>query len=229
VTPAPYCLSLLSIADDCRILHRFAEAGETSYLAVVSEKEGSVATSKEIEAGLKAITEDFNLPGGGQMMLSRLVQDHLCWFDVVEARGLTVDDMVRLLFARGVKRKDGRAFSTGTLSSTLWRKRAEAERRAFDSYPKSDQNAAELQERADAFLASQSQGRRVTASPKLWSAPTKKALRPKRLESQRADIKPAQSNKASISEAGFSSNDRNSLVDARTSMKRAAAIRRKAD
>lgn len=188
--------------------------------------------SKEIEAGLKAITEDFNLPGGGQMMLSRLVQDYLAWFDAVEARGLTVDDMVRLLFAHGVKRKDGRPFSTGTLSYTLWRKRAEAERRPFDSQREGDQNAAKRQYRAEASPTPQSQSgakggpRRVTPLPK--SAPTKKALRPERLESQRGDIKPAQLNKASISEA-FSIKDRNSLVDARTSMKRAAAIRRKAD
>ena len=187
-----------------------------------------MATSKEIEVGLKAITEDFNLPEGGQKKLSRLVQDHLGWFDVVEARGLTVNDMVRLLFARGVKRKDGRSFSVGTLSSTLWRKRDEAERRV--------QNVAKLQYRAGALPAPQSQSRaikrgpgRVTASPKSVSAPTKKALLPNRIENQRGDAKPAQSNKPSFSKAGFSSNDRNSLVDARTSMKRAAAIRRKED
>ena len=52
-----------------------------------------MATSKEIEVGLKAITEDFNLPEGGQKKLSRLVQNHLSWFDAVEARGLTVEDM----------------------------------------------------------------------------------------------------------------------------------------
>jgi hypothetical protein len=194
-----------------------------------------VATNKEIEDGLKAISEDFNLPGGGQMMVSRLVQGHLGWFGLVEAQGLTVSDIARLLFAGGVKRKDGRPFSAGTLSSTLWRKRAEAERRTLDSHPKSDENAAKRQDRAEGFLASQSQSgakqketRRVAASPKLESAPTKKISRPKRFESQRGDTKPAQLNKASISETGFSSNDRNSLVDARTSMKRAAAIRRRA-
>jgi hypothetical protein len=140
-----------------------------------------VATSREIEAGLKAITEDFNLPGGGQKKLSRLVENHLGWFDAVEARGLTLDNMVRLLFASGVKRKDGRPFSVGTLSSTLWRKRDEAERRASDSQQSSDQNAAKQRDRAGASLTPQSQSggtrrgsRRVTASSKSVSAPTKR-------------------------------------------------------
>ena len=194
-------------------------------------------TRKEIEAGLKAIAEDFNLPGGGQKKLARLVEDHLGWFDAVEARGLTFDDMGRLLFAHGVKRKSGRPFSVGTLSSTLWRKRDEAERRAFDTERKGDEDAAKRQYRAGGSTAPQSQSRakergpgRVTASPKSVSlAPTKKALRPNRIKNQRGDAKPVQLNKASISKAGFSSNDRSSLVDARTSMKRAAAIRRKED
>lgn len=195
-----------------------------------------MAKSKEIEAGLKAITEDFNLPGGGQKKLSRLVQDHLGWFDVVEARGLTVDDMVRLLFARGVKHKDGRPFSVGSLSSTLWRKRQETERRVFDSQRNSDQHAAKRQDRVEDPPTPQSRSRPkqrgprpVTASPEPLSAPTKKALRPERFEHQQGDTKVAQLNKASISKADFSSNDRDSLIDARTSMKRAAAIRRKAD
>ena len=195
-----------------------------------------MATNTEIEAGLRAITEDFNLPGGGQMMLSSLVQDHLAWFDMVKARGLRVDDMVRLLFARGVKRPDGRPFSVGTLSSALWRKREEAERRALDSQPTSDQNAAKRQNRAEASPAPQSRSgvkqrrpRRATACSKSISAPEKTALRPERFESQRGDMKPVRVSNASVSKVGFPINDRSSLVDARTSMKRAAAIRRKAN
>jgi antitoxin component of RelBE/YafQ-DinJ toxin-antitoxin module len=164
------------------------------------------------------------------------VQDHLGWFDVVEARGLTVDDMVRLLFARGVKHKDGRPFSVGSLSSALWRKRQETERRVFGSQRNSDQHAAKRQDRVEDPPTPQSRSRPkqrgprpVTASPEPLSAPTKKALRPERFEHQQGDTKVAQLNKASISKADFSSNDRDSLVDARTSMKRAAAIRRKAD
>lgn len=195
-----------------------------------------MATSREIEAGLTAITEDFNLPGGGQKMLSRLVENHLGWFDAVEARGLTVEDIGRLLFAGGVKRKDGRPFSVGTLSSALWRKRDEAERRASDSQQGSDQDAPRRRNRAGASPTPQSQSvvaqrgpRRVTASSKSVSTPAKTALRPERFESQRGDTKPVQLSKASVPKAGFPISDRSSLVGARTSMKRAAAIRRKAN
>jgi hypothetical protein len=84
------------------------------------------ATSKEIEAGAKAIAEDLHLPGGGLKKLARVVEDHLGWFDTVEARGLTWADMSRLLFAAGAKAGNGRPFSVGTLYSTVWRKREDA-------------------------------------------------------------------------------------------------------
>jgi hypothetical protein len=45
-------------------------------------------TSKEIATGAKAIAEDLRLPGGGLKKLARVVEDHLGWFDTVEARGL---------------------------------------------------------------------------------------------------------------------------------------------
>lgn len=86
-----------------------------------------MATNKEIEAGAKAIAEDFGLPGGGQKKLARVVEGHLAWFDAVEARGMTWADMARLLFAAGAKSRNGRPFSVGTLSSTVWRKRKDAE------------------------------------------------------------------------------------------------------
>jgi hypothetical protein len=86
------------------------------------------ATSKEIEAGAKAIAEDLHLPGGGLKKLARVVEDHLGWFDTVEARGLTWADMSRLLFAAGAKGRNGRPFSVGTLYSTVWRKREDAKR-----------------------------------------------------------------------------------------------------
>jgi hypothetical protein len=85
-----------------------------------------MATSNEIEAGAKAIAEDLRLPGGGLKKLARAVEDHLGWFDRVEARGLTWADMSRLLFAAGAKGKNGRPFSVGTLYSTVWRKREDA-------------------------------------------------------------------------------------------------------
>jgi len=85
-----------------------------------------VLTNKQIEAGAKAIAEDMMLPGGGRKKLARVVNDHLDWFDAVEARGLTWGDMSRLLLAAGAHGSDGRAIPIGTLSSTVWRKRSDA-------------------------------------------------------------------------------------------------------
>lgn len=66
------------------------------------------------------------LPGGRRKKLSRLVEDHLAWFDAAEARGMTWEDMIAALFAAGVVRPDGRPLSVGTLSSAVWRKRNHA-------------------------------------------------------------------------------------------------------
>jgi hypothetical protein len=84
-----------------------------------------MARDKDIEAGAKAIAADLALPGGGRKKLARVVEDHLDWFDVVEARGLTWNDMTLLLFAAGAKGLNDRPFSVGTLSSAVWRKRKE--------------------------------------------------------------------------------------------------------
>ena len=85
-----------------------------------------MASSKELEAGLRAMARDFHLLGGGQMKLSRLVAEHLGWFDVAERRGMGWRDMIRALTAAGVVGKSGKPLSVGTLSVTVWRKRAEA-------------------------------------------------------------------------------------------------------
>lgn len=84
-------------------------------------------TNKQIEAGAKAIAEEMTLPGGGRKKLARVVENHLDWFAAVEARGLTWGDISRLLLAAGAKGGNGRAMSVGTLSSTVWRKRKEAQ------------------------------------------------------------------------------------------------------
>lgn len=86
-----------------------------------------VLSNKQIEAGVKAIAEDMAIPGGGRKKLARLVANHLDWFDAVEARGLTWGDMSRVLFAAGVHGPGGRPIPVGTLSSTVWRKRQDAE------------------------------------------------------------------------------------------------------
>lgn len=77
----------------------------------------------ELEAGLEAIAKDFVLPGGGRLRIARLVVNHLEWFDATEARGMTWQDMARAMAAAGVTDKHGKALSTGTLSSAVWRAR----------------------------------------------------------------------------------------------------------
>jgi hypothetical protein len=127
---ASFCISIEEL---CKFLHRFAEAVKAPYLTVSLDRSLSVVTNKEIETGAKAIAEDFGLPGGGQKKLARVVEGHLAWFDAVEARGMTWADVARLLFAAGAKGRNGRPFSVGTLSSTVWRKREDAERDAEGS------------------------------------------------------------------------------------------------
>lgn len=82
--------------------------------------------NRDLEAAAKAIAGDQMLPGGRRKKLSRLVEDHLPWFDAAEARGMTWEDMSAALSAAGVTRADGRPLSVGTLSSAVWRKRNQA-------------------------------------------------------------------------------------------------------
>lgn len=81
----------------------------------------------EVEAGLKRMSEDYHLPGGGRRKLSQLVAEHLYWFDSAEKRGMGWREMIRALMSVGVTDKGGKPLSVGTLSSTVWRKRAAAE------------------------------------------------------------------------------------------------------
>lgn len=86
-----------------------------------------MAKEKELERGLKAMADEFRLPFGGRMELSKLVASHLDWFAAAERRGLKWPDMIRALAAAGINSRNGMPLSVGTLSSTVWRKRAEAE------------------------------------------------------------------------------------------------------
>lgn len=79
--------------------------------------------NRDIEAGAKAIADDLMLPGGRRKKLSRVIEEHLAWFDAAEARGMTWDDMIVALAAVGVTGGNGRPLSIGTLSSAVWRKR----------------------------------------------------------------------------------------------------------
>lgn len=85
-----------------------------------------MANDKELECGLKAMADEFRLPFGGRMELSKLVAGHLDWFEAAERRGLRWPDMIRALTAAGINGRNGKPLSVGTLSSTVWRKRVEA-------------------------------------------------------------------------------------------------------
>jgi hypothetical protein len=49
--------------------------------------------NKELESDLKAMAEDFLLPGGGRKKLSQLVAGHMHRFDAAERRGMGWRDM----------------------------------------------------------------------------------------------------------------------------------------
>ena len=82
-----------------------------------------MVTIKELEAGLKAMAEEFHLPGGARKKLSRLVMGHLWWFDAAEQRGMTWQDMTRAMAAAWMTGGGAKPVSVGTLSSTVWRAR----------------------------------------------------------------------------------------------------------
>jgi hypothetical protein len=60
--------------------------------------------------------------------LSRLVADHLDWFEAAEKRGMGWRDMSKALSAAGVTSERGEPLSIGTLSSAVWRNRAVTEK-----------------------------------------------------------------------------------------------------
>jgi hypothetical protein len=130
---------------------------------------------KEIEAGAKAIAEDLRLPGGGLKKLARVVETHLGWFDMAEARGLTWADMSRLLFAAEAKGRNGRPLSVGTLYSTVWRKREDAKRKGVASSSKS---VTEIQ--AVAHVSSPRKGRSDRA-PK-WRGNVEQPRKPRQVQ-----------------------------------------------
>lgn len=82
-----------------------------------------MANNKELEIGLRAMVEDYHLPGGGRKKLSQLVAGHSAWFDAAERRGMAWRDIIRVLTAAGITGRGGKPLSIGTLSSTVWRKR----------------------------------------------------------------------------------------------------------
>lgn len=96
-----------------------------------------MTSNKELEAGLRAMAADFQFPGGGRKKLARLVTEHLWWFDAAEQRGMSWRDMVRAMAAAGITAKGGKAISIGTLSSAVWRRRADGNAEPVAEAPRS--------------------------------------------------------------------------------------------
>lgn len=77
-----------------------------------------------IKEGAGRIAAALRSPAG-QIKLARVVGAHLDWFDLVQRRGLSWDQMIRVLTDAGATRENGLPFSRGHLSSTVWRARQE--------------------------------------------------------------------------------------------------------
>jgi hypothetical protein len=78
----------------CLVLHGNAEFRSSlqkadCLLSFVGDEEVRMVDNKELESGLKAMAEDFHLPGGGHKKLSQLVAEHMHWFDAAERRILS--------------------------------------------------------------------------------------------------------------------------------------------
>lgn len=77
-----------------------------------------------IKEGARRIAAALRSPGG-QIKLARVVGAHLDWFDLVQQRGLSWDQIIRVLANAGATRENGLPFSRGHLSSAVWRARQE--------------------------------------------------------------------------------------------------------
>lgn len=77
-----------------------------------------------IKEGARKIAAALRSPAG-QIMLARVVGGHLDWFDLVKRRGLSWDQMIRVLTDAGATRENGLPISRGHLSSAVWRARQE--------------------------------------------------------------------------------------------------------
>lgn len=89
---------------------------------------------KRIAAGAQAIAAALHGPAG-QIPLDRVVIDHLVWFDLCQQRGMTWPQIGRLLQKAGAGRENGRPFSSGHLSSVVWRQRQKSPSGEADSTP----------------------------------------------------------------------------------------------
>jgi hypothetical protein len=184
-----------------------------------------MARDKAIEAGAKAIAADLALPGGGRKKLARVVEDHLDWFDAVEARGLTWNDMARLLFAAGAKGLNGCPISVGTLSSAVWRKRKKILTSLQSARTRTDARIAPPQN----GLRKGINGRRVLlgGEPPAPAISDRISRTSKERRTATGSTPPATRNSSKVASLKPSGNKPASKAETLAFMKRAAAIRRK--
>lgn len=174
--------------------------------------------NRDIEAGAKAIADDLKLPGGRRKKFARLVADHLEWFDLAEARGMTWDDIIAVLAAAGVKRDNGLPLSRGALSSTVWRKRQETLVASRQGVGPTPEVARESKPGKPSQQLRRAPKERATARPgKGGRHAAKGTVR----ENSPADDRPAVS--------GARAQDKNASNSVLAYMHRAARIRRNAD
>lgn len=83
---------------------------------------GDRMTDRDLFEGAKQIAETLHGPGGF-IPLARVVARHLGWFDLARDRGLTWDQMIRVLHVAGVRQPNGLPLSRGVVSSAVWRAR----------------------------------------------------------------------------------------------------------
>jgi hypothetical protein len=76
----------------------------------------------DLMTGAKRIAATLKGPIG-QIKLTRVVGQHLHWFEDVRSRGMTWDQIITVLTAAGATRADGTPFARGHVSSAVWRAR----------------------------------------------------------------------------------------------------------
>lgn len=171
-----------------------------------------MTSNKELEAGLRAMAEDFHFLGGGRKKLSKLVAEHFAWFEAAARRGMSWPDMIRVLTAAGVTGRGGKPLSVGTLSSTVWRKRAESD------------GAMDRPVRQDASIPPRPKARKE-AKP----TPTKGAPRKQSVSVSQATMNVGGRDRLRRSAAAAESTGRPANKDVLAFMDRARSVRRKSE
>ena len=181
-------------------------------------------TNKEIDAGAKAIAEDFALSEGRIKKLARVVEGHLDWFDACEMRGMTWADIARLLFVAGAKGRNGRPFTVGTLSSTVWRKRRNQTKAASTNRSHSQKHSHRHTRAGQSDVASAKVSPDRKRAPHTRDWPSHPPV-PRQTKQRISPKKPADRKSPKVEFRA--SSHAAPMGDARTRMKRAAAVRQR--